>query len=282
MTARPPKHPRLRATLSATLATVALFAACSMPAPDAAIAPRAADPTTAGPIAAPGVLFDFQVERPASADPSNMPPRYPAALRSAGIQGGVTARFVVDTNGRVDTTTIEIVRSDHEGFTAAVREGLPQLRFFPARVAEHPVKQMVTMPFSFSLVGTQRLVKDEIQPSGKPEVLTKPRVGRVDILTETPAGPPGEFPEAFASNAPPTYPNQLRAANIGGMVQASFVVRPDGRVDMSTFKVRRSDHDAFTAAVRGAVETWRFKPAIKDGAPVSRLMDMPFIFKLSK
>lgn len=224
MTARPPKRPRVSAALSATLAALVLFVACSMPAPDAAVAPRAADPTITGPIAAPGVFFDFQVERPASAHPSNMPPMYPPALRSAGVEGRVTARFVVDTTGRADTSTIEIVMSDHAEFTSAVREGLSQLRFFPARVADRPVKQMVTMPFTFSLVGKDRLVKDEIQLSGKPEVLARPRVGRVDILTETAVGAPGEFPEALA----------------------------------------------------------RFKPALKDGAPVSRLMDMPFIFKLSR
>jgi TonB family protein len=67
------------------------------------------------------------------------------------------------------------------------------------------------------------------------------------------------------------------------MVMASFTVKADGNIDMSTFRISRSDHDAFTAAVRGALASWQFRPALgKDGQPVAATMEMPFIFKLSK
>jgi protein TonB len=97
-------------------------------------------------------LFDFQVEKPASANPSNQPPVYPNNLRAANIEGQVIAKFVVDTTGRADMKTFEVIKSDHELFTAAVRNALPNMRFFPAEVGGRKVKQLVQMPFQFSLV----------------------------------------------------------------------------------------------------------------------------------
>jgi periplasmic protein TonB len=97
-------------------------------------------------------LFDFQVEKPASANPSNNPPTYPNQLRAANIEGQVVAKFVVDTTGRADMKTFEVIKSDHDAFTAAVRNALPNMRFFPAEVGGRKVKQLVQMPFQFSLV----------------------------------------------------------------------------------------------------------------------------------
>jgi len=96
-------------------------------------------------------LFDFQVEKPASASPNNQAPTYPNQLRAANIEGQVIAKFVVDTSGRADMRTFEILKSDHDLFTNAVRSSLPQMRFFPAEVAGRKVKQLVQMPFVFSL-----------------------------------------------------------------------------------------------------------------------------------
>lgn len=96
-------------------------------------------------------LFDFQVEKPASASPSNQPPNYPNQLRAANIEGQVVAKFVVDTNGRADMRTFEIIKSDHELFTNAVRNSLPNFRFYPAELGGRKVKQLVQMPFLFSL-----------------------------------------------------------------------------------------------------------------------------------
>src|SRR5919197_2785776 len=52
------------------------------------------------------------------------------------------------------------------------------------------------------------------------------------------------------NNPPPRYPDMLRSANVEGEVLAQFVVDTTGRVDMSQFKVLKSSHDLFTAAVR--------------------------------
>ena len=62
-------------------------------------------------------------------------PRYPDALRSAALEGEVVVRFLVDESGRVDPSTMKVVRSPHELFTAAVRNVLSQFRFDPARTA---------------------------------------------------------------------------------------------------------------------------------------------------
>ncbi len=96
-------------------------------------------------------LFDFQVEKPAAASPNNQPPTYPNQLRAANIEGQVIAKFVVDTNGRADMRTFEILKSDHDLFTNAVRSSLPNFRFFPAELGGRKVKQLVQMPFVFSL-----------------------------------------------------------------------------------------------------------------------------------
>jgi TonB family C-terminal domain len=96
-------------------------------------------------------LFDFQVEKPAAASPNNQPPTYPNQLRAANIEGQAVAKFVVDTNGRADMRTFEILKSDHDLFTNAVRSSLPNFRFFPAELGGRKVKQLVQMPFVFSL-----------------------------------------------------------------------------------------------------------------------------------
>jgi TonB family protein len=293
MTARPPRNPRMRALVFSAAGTAAIAIACSMPAPDM-VAPHAADPLAGGTLAA-DVYFDFQVEKPASASPANMPPRYPDQLRAANIEGTVLAKFVVDTTGRADMTSFAIIKSDHAQFTTAVREALPNLRFYPAQVGGRKVKQLVQMPFSFSLVRKSPLRAEGVGTavaSTPSKVIFDTQSVPVTRALEAIASRPSRvafetpdndsMPQFLDTNAPPVYPNQLRAANFQGMVQATFVVRPDGSVDMGSFMVTRSDHEAFTAAVRKAAEGWRFRPAMKDGKPVARLINMPFMFTLAK
>jgi len=80
-------------------------------------------------------------------------PRFPDALRSRQREGQVVVRFIVDEFGRVDVASMIVERSDHELFTAAVREILPRFRFEPARThapESKPVAGWVSVPFRFT------------------------------------------------------------------------------------------------------------------------------------
>jgi periplasmic protein TonB len=95
--------------------------------------------------------FEFQVEKQVSPLPGNPAPRYPDMLRSANVEGEVLAQFVVDTTGKADMREFKVLKSTHDLFTNAVKAALPNMKFYPAEVGGKKVKQLVQMPFQFSL-----------------------------------------------------------------------------------------------------------------------------------
>jgi periplasmic protein TonB len=95
--------------------------------------------------------FEFQVEKQVAVQPDNPRPRYPDMLRSSNVEGEVLAQFVVDTTGRYENGSFKVLKSSHDLFTAAVRNALPRMRFYPAEVGGRKVKQLVQQPFTFSL-----------------------------------------------------------------------------------------------------------------------------------
>lgn len=78
----------------------------------------------------------------------------------------------------------------------------------------------------------------------------------------------------------PVYPAALRAARVGGEVQAQFVVSEKGEPEVSTFKVLMSTNELFVAAVRSALPNMRFDPAEAGGKKVKQLVHQSFIFRL--
>jgi TonB family protein len=97
--------------------------------------------------------FDYQVEKPASALPGSPTPIYPQSLRQARVTGTVLIQFVVDTNGKADLSTFKVLRSPDQGFSDAVRRVLPDMRYTPAEIGGHKVKQLVQEPFAFGICG---------------------------------------------------------------------------------------------------------------------------------
>jgi protein TonB len=95
--------------------------------------------------------FEFQVEKQVSTAPGSPQPRYPEMLKSANIEGEVLAQFVVDTTGHAEMNTFKVLKSSHDGFTQAVKNVLPNMRFYPAEIGGRKVKQMVQQPFTFAL-----------------------------------------------------------------------------------------------------------------------------------
>jgi TonB family protein len=78
-------------------------------------------------------------------------PVYPPALRLAGIQGSVDARFVIDTLGIVEPASVEVLESTHAGFEAAAKQAVRSARFNPARLGDVRVRQLTRQRISFRL-----------------------------------------------------------------------------------------------------------------------------------
>lgn len=77
--------------------------------------------------------------------------RYPERLRRRGLQGSVTAQWVVDTTGHADMTTFRILRISEHEFASVVRAAVSSAKFRPASVRGRPVRQLVNRVFSFCL-----------------------------------------------------------------------------------------------------------------------------------
>jgi TonB family protein len=86
-------------------------------------------------------------------------PIYPRDLLAVGAEGLVQAIYVVDTTGRVDTTTIQVVRSDDPRFTESVRTALGRMRFRPARRAGKTVRQLVEQRFRFRIMPASQVAE---------------------------------------------------------------------------------------------------------------------------
>ena len=123
---------------------------------------RPGDPSTATPGPSTGSPFGrtlrdttadwaHQVDQPAAPLGRSRVPRYPGLLQSARQEGSVVAFFVVDTLGRVEPSSFRTASSTHTLFTESVRSAVLAMRFRPAEVAGHRVRQLVEQRFIFTL-----------------------------------------------------------------------------------------------------------------------------------
>jgi protein TonB len=80
-----------------------------------------------------------------------LPPTYPTALRHTGKSGRVVAQFVVDTTGRVERGSLNIMETADPLFADAVQAVLPRYRFSPGEAHGRRVRTLVQLPFEFTL-----------------------------------------------------------------------------------------------------------------------------------
>jgi TonB family protein len=108
-------------------------------------------PSTGGITAPPpgAAYFAEQVDVVVSIAKGSPVPAYPTALRPMGIDGSARFRFIVDSTGRVEVSSVEKVQATHEAFAIAVRNTLGRMRFTPAQVNGKAVRQLVELPFVF-------------------------------------------------------------------------------------------------------------------------------------
>jgi len=97
----------------------------------------------------------LDVEESATRSEGSAAPVYPPELMKEGKEGGVFIRFVVDSSGRADSSTIEIVRASHPLFAMAVRQAVPQMMFSPASMGGRHVRQAVEQNFEFRIAPSE-------------------------------------------------------------------------------------------------------------------------------
>lgn len=81
---------------------------------------------------------------------TELPFRYPAALYARKVQGNVTLRLFVDSDGqvRIDSTRIE-ESSGYAALDSAAVKGAQELRFVPAKLRGEPLVATVLFPVYF-------------------------------------------------------------------------------------------------------------------------------------
>src|SRR5436309_271308 len=82
---------------------------------------------------------------------SGPPLEYPDLLRLAGIQGRVTVRAIIDTTGRAEPASVQVVQSPHRGFDQADRNAVLQARIRGGRFRGRPVRVLITFPVNFRI-----------------------------------------------------------------------------------------------------------------------------------
>lgn len=93
----------------------------------------------------------LDVEETAVRTEGSAAPVYPPELIQQGVEGSVLTNFVIDTSGRADSASIQILQSTHALFAQSVRMAIPGMRFSPAMVQGRKVRQMVEQRFQFRI-----------------------------------------------------------------------------------------------------------------------------------
>lgn len=181
-----------------------------------------------------------------------------------------------------------------EGTNIAVTKPLPPPQPKEKKVEPDPAKPQsaVTAPVPRTETPTN---SDFIVAASDPEV-TQPLtfdpgtrvVGAVEPIK--PIDPP-KLPDPvmvnvqrdmrYASKFQPDYPSSMVRMELEGKVSLKVLVGTDGRVKQ--VQILSATEPAFASATeRQALNSWRFKPATKDGVPYETWYTTSVIFKLDK
>lgn len=125
-----------------------------MPVPDTV----AFDMTACGrPTSGPGAVDDwYRVFAEAEVDQkprlASVPQLdYPDLLRNKRIEGSVELEAVIDTSGRIDSTSIRVVKASHLDFARAAVDAALHSQYHPGLIANRPVRVRVSFPINFGI-----------------------------------------------------------------------------------------------------------------------------------
>jgi len=78
-------------------------------------------------------------------------PTYPASMRRSGIEGHVVLRALVNTSGRVDSSSILVTQAAHVEFVVPARQALKAALFRPGWFGGQRLDAWITIAIDFNL-----------------------------------------------------------------------------------------------------------------------------------
>ena len=78
-------------------------------------------------------------------------PRYPEMLRQAGIEGFVLMEFIIDTTGRVEDGSLNVLQSTNRAFEGPARDVIRRSLYRPGRVRGQAVRVLVSQQIGFTI-----------------------------------------------------------------------------------------------------------------------------------
>lgn len=214
----------------------------------------------------------------------NVPPVYPEAARTAGIEGVVILEAKIETDGSV--SGLRVLRSIPDLDQAAIN-AVRQWVYQPTLLNGQPVAVTMTVTVNFSLVArTQTTFARE---SGVFERAPSDEAGGAMRVPAAASGtnvepPPSGYPLRLGGDisepkrvrhVSPVYPADARSANVSGVVILEATLDQAGNV--TNARVLRSIPMLDEAAVQ-AVQQWRYTPAILHGVAVPVIMTVTVNF----
>jgi TonB family protein len=109
------------------------------------------------------VYTELEVDTAAARYDGSAAPPYPPGMLEQRKEGQVLVQYVVDSTGRADLASITVMESTHAEFATSVTATLPHMRFRPAKIGAHRVRQLVQQLFSFK-IDTARVARSTPEP----------------------------------------------------------------------------------------------------------------------
>jgi Gram-negative bacterial TonB protein C-terminal len=97
------------------------------------------------------VMTVLEVDSAATRVEDGAAPPYPPAMLARKLEGSVAVQYIVDTTGRADTSSFQVLDATHKDFAESVRRTLPLMRFRAAKMNDTKVRQLVQQLFSFRI-----------------------------------------------------------------------------------------------------------------------------------
>jgi TonB family protein len=210
---------------------------------------------------------------------------YPAAAKAKKLQGEVWLRLDISETG--DVEGVEVLSGDSILAEAAVKAA-KTWKFKPFIRDGQPVKVSHKFPFDFAF---RQNVKDTSHPAKESSdhggVEANPANVKVSSGDSPPRGQGGDSKEVQVSQevaqglllhrVQPIYPDDARRNHVQGTVLLRAIIDKSGRIS----KVEPiSGPKELTAAAIGAVEQWRYRPYMLQGAPVDVQTEITVKFEL--